>query len=59
MIVTYPLHIILRYQIEKDLINNKIETTDIPEIWSTKTQKLLQLKTPKSPAGLFTRYPLE
>ncbi len=49
--VTYPLHIILRYQIEKDLINNKIETTDIPEIWSTKTEKLLQLKTPNHQLG--------
>ena len=49
--VTYPLHIILRYNIEKDLINKKIETKDIPEIWAIQTEKLFQLKAPKNHNG--------
>ena len=49
--VTYPLHIILRYNIEKDLINKKIETKDIPEIWAIQTEKLFQLKAPKNQNG--------
>ena len=31
--VTYPAHIMLRYEIEKDLINGDIEVEHIPEKW--------------------------
>ncbi|MBL6784786.1 MAG: carboxypeptidase M32 [Rickettsiales bacterium] len=31
--ITYPLHIIMRYEIEKKLINGEIEVNDLPEIW--------------------------
>ncbi len=34
--VCYSLHIILRYEIERDLINGKLEVADIPEIWNKK-----------------------
>ena len=37
--VTYPLHIILRFEIEKDLIAKKIDAADLPEIWNEKMQK--------------------
>lgn len=32
--VTYNLHIILRFEIENDLLNNKIKVKDLPEIWN-------------------------
>lgn len=32
--VTYPLHVILRYEIERDLILGKVEVQDIPELWA-------------------------
>lgn len=43
--VTYPLHVILRFEIEKDLLNGKIEVEDIPELWDTKMQQYLGLST--------------
>lgn len=43
--VTYPLHVILRFEIEKELINGKIEAKDIPEIWDRKMKKYLGLST--------------
>ncbi len=43
--VTYPLHVILRFEIEKDLINGKIEAHDIPEIWDNKMSNSLGLTT--------------
>ncbi|CAG9001589.1 MAG: Thermostable carboxypeptidase 1 [Candidatus Celerinatantimonas neptuna] len=43
--VTYPAHILLRYQIEKDLICGKIEVDDIPELWDQLMQKYLGLST--------------
>ena len=34
--LSYCLHIIIRYEIEKDLINGKIECEDVPAIWKQK-----------------------
>ncbi|MEH6453512.1 MAG: carboxypeptidase M32 [Psychromonas sp.] len=43
--VTYPAHVILRYEIERDLMNGKINYQDIPELWDTKMQQYLGLST--------------
>lgn len=43
--VTYPAHVILRYEIERDLINGDIGYKDIPELWDEKMQKYLGLST--------------
>lgn len=43
--VTYPAHVILRFEIEKDLIEGKIEAEDIPELWNEKMQAYLGLST--------------
>jgi carboxypeptidase Taq len=32
--LTYPLHIIIRYEIEKGLFNGEIEVKDLPQIWN-------------------------
>ena len=44
---TYPLHVILRFEIEKDLINAEIEVDDIPELWDQKMREYLRLSTGK------------
>ena len=43
--VTYPAHIILRYEIERALIEGEIEPDDIPALWDEKMQTLLGLDT--------------
>ena len=43
--VTYASHVILRYEIEKDLINAKIKVSDIPELWNEKMKKYLNVDT--------------
>ncbi|MDV7102803.1 carboxypeptidase M32 [Vibrio sp. TH_r3] len=43
--LTYPAHVILRYEIEKDLINGKISYSDVPELWDTKMKAYLGLTT--------------
>lgn len=43
--VTYPLHVILRFEIERDLMNGACEAGDIPELWDTKMQQYLGLST--------------
>ncbi|USE02030.1 carboxypeptidase M32 [Vibrio sp. SCSIO 43133] len=43
--LTYPAHVILRYEIERDLMNGKISYKDIPELWNLKMQQYLGLST--------------
>jgi len=43
--LTYPTHIILRYEIERDLINGLIEPEDIPSLWDNKMMQYLGLDT--------------
>jgi carboxypeptidase Taq len=43
--VTYPLHVILRYEIESGLINGSLRVEEIPEVWNDKMQEYLGLST--------------
>jgi len=53
--VTYPLHVILRYEIERDLILGKAHVKDIPERWDTSMKDYLGLDT----TGNFTDGPMQ
>jgi carboxypeptidase Taq len=66
--VTYPAHIILRYEIERPLIEGEIEAEDIPALWDAKVAELLQLDTRGNfkdgplqdvhwPSGMFGYFP--
>ncbi|MGR5545601.1 carboxypeptidase M32 [Vibrio sp. PNB22_2_2] len=43
--LTYPAHVILRYEIERDLMNGAIKHTDVPELWNEKMKAYLGLST--------------
>ncbi|SEL63707.1 carboxypeptidase Taq [Kosakonia sacchari] len=43
--VSYPAHVILRYEIERALIDGDIEVEDIPALWNEKMQAWLGLST--------------
>jgi carboxypeptidase Taq len=43
--LTYPAHIILRFEIERALIDGAIEAADIPALWDEKMQAYLGLDT--------------
>ena len=66
--VTYPLHVILRYELEKQLIEGAMEVKDLPDAWHEKMQSYLGLSTAGNftdgclqdvhwPAGLFGYFP--
>lgn len=66
--VTYPLHVIMRYEIERDLVEGGLTVIDIPEVWDTKMQSYFSLSTKGDfkdgclqdvhwPAGLFGYFP--
>jgi len=43
--VTYPAHVILRYEIERGLIEGRYEVDDIPALWDEKMMSLLGIDT--------------
>lgn len=43
--LTYPIHVALRYDIERDLINGQLAPEDIPEAWDAAMQSGLGLTT--------------
>ncbi|NBR05672.1 MAG: carboxypeptidase M32 [Planctomycetes bacterium] len=47
--VTYNLHIVFRYELEKDLLSKKLSIKDLPGAWNTKMEAYLGL-TPKNDA---------
>ncbi|MCE3269112.1 MAG: carboxypeptidase, partial [Burkholderiales bacterium] len=66
--ITYQAHVLLRYEIEKDLMDNKITVKDIPELWNDKMQQYLGVDTSGNykdgcmqdmhwPSGLFGYFP--
>src|SRR5690606_37160537 len=47
--VTYPLHIILRFELEQELISGKLEVADLPEAWDARMREYLGLPTIDTP----------
>lgn len=43
--LTYCLHIIIRYEIEKEIFNGNIDLDKLPEIWNNKYQEYLGLSS--------------
>lgn len=43
--VSYPAHVILRYEIERALVEGEIEVDDIPALWDAKMMELLGIDT--------------
>lgn len=50
--LTYNLHIMLRYEIEKGLIAGEIEAKDLPEIWNQKMQDYLGITPSTDTVGV-------
>lgn len=43
--VTYPLHVLLRYELETALVDGSLATADIPDAWDAAMTKYLGLRT--------------
>jgi len=50
--VTYNLHIILRFELERDLFNGKIKISDLPELWKEKMKDTLGVIVEKDSDGV-------
>jgi carboxypeptidase Taq len=50
--VTYNLHIIMRFELEKMLIGGELEPEDLPGAWNSKMEQYLRLVPPDYAAGV-------
>ncbi len=50
--ITYHFHIMIRYEIEKDLLEGKIKTKELPEVWNAKYKKYLGVTPKKASEGI-------
>ncbi|TXI20098.1 MAG: carboxypeptidase M32 [Nitrosomonas sp.] len=50
--ITYPLHIILRYEIEKGLFENSLQVDDLPQIWNELMKEYLGIQPPSDTLGV-------
>jgi carboxypeptidase Taq len=48
---TYGLHIILRFEIEQDLLSGRLATADVPDAWNARVAEYLGLTVPDDRRG--------
>lgn len=50
--LTYHLHILIRFEIEKLLLNAELSVKDLPEFWNSKYREYLGVKVPNDSQGV-------
>jgi carboxypeptidase Taq len=50
--VTYGLHVILRFEIEQELVNGRLRPGDVREAWNAKMQEYLGVEVPNDANGV-------
>ncbi len=49
--LTYHMHIVLRFEIERDLIRGDLEVSEIPQVWNDKMEEYLGIRPDTDAAG--------
>jgi carboxypeptidase Taq len=49
---TYGLHIVLRFELEQELIEGRLAVRDLPEAWNARVQKYLGIEVPDDANGV-------
>jgi len=50
--VTYNLHVVLRFEIERAFVAGEVKVTDLPELWNAKVKHYLDIDVPDNAAGV-------
>lgn len=50
--VTYPMHIILRFELESGIMSNRIALDDLPRLWNQKMKSSLNVDVPNNAKGV-------
>ena len=49
---TYNLHVILRFELEQELIGGEVELDELPEVWNDRMQRYLGVEPPEDRLGV-------
>jgi carboxypeptidase Taq len=50
--VTYGMHVILRFELEQDLVNGRVAISDLPSVWNEKMHEYLGVEVPNDAQGV-------
>jgi carboxypeptidase Taq len=50
--VTYGMHVILRFELEQDIINGRVDLKELPELWGQKMRDYLGVEVPDHAHGV-------
>jgi len=50
--LSYPLHILIRYEIEKMIFNDEVTVDKLPEVWNQKYQEYIGITPPDDASGI-------
>jgi carboxypeptidase Taq len=50
--VTYGMHVILRFELEQDIVNGRVELRDLPRRWAEKMEEYLGIQVPDDAQGV-------
>jgi carboxypeptidase Taq len=50
--VTYNLHVLLRFELENEMLEGKLKVKDLPEAWNSRIQSYLGIKVPNDREGV-------
>jgi carboxypeptidase Taq len=50
--VTYGMHVILRFELERDIVNERVALSDLPEIWNARMHEYLGVDVPDDAQGV-------
>jgi len=50
--LTYSLHVMVRYEIERMIFNNEVEVEDLPEVWNKKIEEYIGIVPPNNALGV-------
>jgi carboxypeptidase Taq len=50
--VTYGMHVILRFELEQDIVNGRIDLRELPQIWNERMHEYLGVEVPDDAHGV-------
>ena len=50
--VTYNMHVILRFELEQEIVNQRIALRDLPEAWNARMEEYLGIEVPSDAEGV-------
>ena len=50
--VTYGMHVILRFELEQDIVNGRVDLADLPRIWNERMEEYLGVEVPDDANGV-------